>query len=103
MYKLTEDGVQNLETMAVITESPTGRDWLRYQKWLAEGNTPDPEFTAEELATQKQRKKRQIETAIVDMRLRKDAANLEGFTGLESETQAEIDKLRGDLIEAKKA
>lgn len=101
MYKLTKDGVQNLETMAFISPSPTGREWLRYQKWLAEGNTPDPEFTAEELTAQKQRKKRQIEIAIVDMRLRKDAANVEGFTGLETETQAELGKLRAELAKGK--
>lgn len=102
MYKLTKDGVQNLETMAFIPESESNREWLRYQKWLAEGNTPDPEFTAEELAAQKQQKKRQIEIAIVDMRLRKDAANAEGFTGLEAETQSELDKLRAELTEAEK-
>ena len=101
MYKLKKDGVQNLETMAFISPSPTGRDWLRYQKWLAEGNSPDPEFTAEELAAQKQRKKRQIEMSIVDMRLRKDAANAEGFAGLEAETQAEIGKLRAELAKVK--
>lgn len=102
MYKLTEDGVQNLETKGFIVESPTGREWLRYQKWLTKGNTPEPEFTEDELSVKKQRKKRQIETAIVDMRLRKDAANLEGFTGLESETQAELDKLRADLMAEEK-
>lgn len=97
MYKLAKDGVQNLETMAFITPNPTSREWLRYQKWLAEGNTPESEFTAGELATQKQRKKRQIEVSIIDMRLRKDAANVEGFTGLEAETHAELGKLRAEL------
>ena len=101
MYKLTKDGVQNLETMAFIPNNLVNRDWRRYQAWLAEGNTPSPEFTAEELAAQKQRKKRQIETAIVDMRLRKDAANAEGFTGLEAETQAELGKLRAELAKGK--
>lgn len=99
MYKLTKDGVKNLETMAFIPNDLKNRDWLRYQKWLAKGNTPESEFTADELTVQKQRKKRQIETAIVNMRLRKDAANLEGFSGLESETQTELDKLRAELAE----
>lgn len=101
MYKLTKDGVQNLETMGFISESLTGRGWLRYQKWLAKGNIPDSEFTAEELAAQKQREKKKIEIAIVDMRLRKDAANAEGFTGLEAETQAELGKLRAELAKGK--
>ena len=100
-YKLTNEGVQNVEMGAFIPANPANRDWRKYQAWLAEGNTPDPEFTAGELVAQKQRKIKQIETSIVDMRLRKDAANLEGFSGLETETQVEIDKLRAELIAVK--
>ena len=101
MYKLKENGVIRLSDNANIPNNPNNRDWRKYQVWVAEGNTPDPEFTADELAAQKQRKKRQIEMSIVDMRLRKDAANAEGFAGLEAETQAELDKLRTELSETK--
>ena len=100
-YKLTQQGVQDIEAGASIPANSTNRDWRKYQAWLAKGNTPDPEFTAEELAAQKQREKRQIEIAIVDMRLRKDAANAEGFVGLEAETQAELGKLRAGLAKGK--
>lgn len=99
MYKLTKAGVQNLKTKSFITESPTGREWLRYQKWLAEGNEPEPEFTEKEKKDKKQRKKKNIKLAIIDMRLRKDAANVEGFIDLEIETQAELDELRAELSE----
>lgn len=101
MYKLTDIGVRRLLDNADIPNDPVNRDWRKYQAWLAEGNTPDPEFTAEELAAQKQWEKRQIEITIVDMRLRKDAANAEGFTGLEAETQAELGKLRAELAKGK--
>lgn len=96
-YKLTKDGVQNTKTGAFIPDDPKNRDWRKYQKWLAKGNTPDPEFTAEEKVAKKQRKKRQIEIVIIDMRLRKDAADAEGLTELAIETQTELDELRAEL------
>lgn len=100
MYQLIKDGVRRLSDSADITNKDS-RAWRTYQAWLAEGNSPDPEFTAGEVAAQKQRKKRQIEMSIVDMRLRKDAANAEGFAGLEAETQTELDKLRTELTAVK--
>jgi len=64
-YKLTEDGVQNTETTAFIPNDEKNNDWREYQNWLKglnnEGedlgtgkNTPDPQFTEEELAAQVQ-------------------------------------------------
>ena len=64
-YRLTEDGVQNTETTAFIPNDERNNDWKEYQNWL-EGfgpdrdgedlgtglNTPDPQYTEEELATQ---------------------------------------------------
>ena len=49
-FKLIEGGVIRKFDGACIPDSPGNRDWKEYQEWLAEGNTPDPEFTPEELA-----------------------------------------------------
>ncbi len=37
------------ETKESIPNDPGNRHWQKYQKWLAAGNTPDPEFTQTEL------------------------------------------------------
>ena len=97
-YKLTSDGVQDKETTAFIPANLANGHWRKYQKWLKKGNKPDPEFTEEELTTQKQRQIRQIENAIVDMRVRKDATESEEFTELEAESQTKLDELRAKLI-----
>lgn len=51
MYKLQEDGVKRLSDSAWIPPTISNRDWVEYQKWLADGNSPEPEFTQEELDT----------------------------------------------------
>jgi len=97
-YKLTSSGVQDTERGAFIPATATNRDWRKYQEWLkVETNKPDPEFTAEELTIQKQRKIRNIERIIADTRVRKDAASAEGLAGLADECQVELDKLRTEL------
>lgn len=98
-YRLTSTGVQDMETKVFIPASLLNRDWRKYQEWLKKkGNKPDPEFTADELVAQKQRKIRKLENAIVDTRLRKDAANAESLSELESDCQIELNKLRAELI-----
>ena len=56
MYKLRENGVLRLSDNAFIPDTPGNRDWQEFQEWLAEGNTPEPQFTPEELEA-KQRQK----------------------------------------------
>lgn len=103
-YKLTSEGVQDIETGAFIPAISTNRDWRKYQEWLkVKTNKPDPEFTKEELTIQKQRNIRNIERSIADERVRKDAATAEGLTGLADECQIELDKLRTKLITEQEA
>ena len=48
MYKLKTDcfgevnGVVNLDNGYVIPFDPDNQDFVQYQKWLSEGNTPIP-------------------------------------------------------------
>lgn len=47
-YKLSGDGVKRIDG-ACIPNDTGNKDWMAYQEWLDEGNTPDPEFTQAEL------------------------------------------------------
>jgi len=49
MFKLTQNGVLRLADDVHIPDDSENRDWQEYQVWLGEGNTPDPEYTQEEL------------------------------------------------------
>lgn len=98
-YKLTSEGVQDKETGAFIPDNPDNRHWQEYLKWKKKAsNNPDPEFTADELTVQKQRKIKNIERTIADERVRKDAANAEGLSELEADCQTELGRLRTELI-----
>lgn len=52
MYKLTENGVLLIKdgVQLSIPNAEGNRHWREYQEWLAEGNTPEPQYTAKELA-----------------------------------------------------
>ena len=53
MYKLIgQNSVKRLVDGACIPFADGNRDYEAYKLWLAEGNTPEPEFTEEELAQQ---------------------------------------------------
>ena len=97
MYKITASGVRRLSDNTDISTDPTSKDWRKYQKWLDEGNTPEPKETEEEKEISKGRKIKALEIAIVDMRVRKDGAVLEGLTDLETETETELAELRAEL------
>ena len=36
------DGVKRVADNAYIPNDPGNRDWAEYQRWLADGNQPDP-------------------------------------------------------------
>ena len=48
-YKLIGGNGVKRSDGACIPNCADNRDWKEYQEWLAEGNTPEPEFTTEEL------------------------------------------------------
>ncbi len=52
MYKLSENGVTLTREDGSVLSIPNAegnRHWREYQEWLAEGNTPEPQYTAAEL------------------------------------------------------
>lgn len=49
MYKLQSYGVLRVEDNSAIPSDPENYDWKAYLLWLADGNTPTPEFTEDEL------------------------------------------------------
>lgn len=48
-YKLAPWGVIDTETSESIPDSEGNREWVAYLAWLDLGNTPDPEFTPQEI------------------------------------------------------
>lgn len=66
-YKLTDSGVKDTETGACIPNASGNRHWREYQKWVAEGNTPDPIYTDDEIkANQLAEQQANINNAFVD-------------------------------------
>lgn len=52
MYKLQQNSIKRLSDGASIPFADGNIDYEEYKQWLLEGNTPEPEFTSEELAQQ---------------------------------------------------
>lgn len=67
MYKLIGTmSVKRLADGACIPFADGNRDYEEYKQWLAEGNVPEPEFTEEELLTQKQNEFRAERNLLLD-------------------------------------
>ena len=41
-YRLAQDGVIRTSDLSFIPDERRNRDWRKYQRWLGDGNTPDP-------------------------------------------------------------
>jgi len=48
-YKIYGTGVVDTADGSIIPNTETNPDWVIYLAWVAEGNTPDPEFTDPEI------------------------------------------------------
>lgn len=72
MYKLSENGVTLTREDGSVLSIPAAegnRHWREYQEWLAEGNTPEPQFTAEEwMAKEAEEAKAQAEQELLETR-----------------------------------
>lgn len=55
MYKLKRGGVVRIADGANIPDYEHNADWREYQEWLAQGNTPEPEYSGPELIELKRR------------------------------------------------
>lgn len=67
MYKLIGTNfVKRLADGAYIPFANGNVDYEEYKQWLAEGNTPEPEFTEEELTQQEIQKKLQEAKVYLD-------------------------------------
>lgn len=61
-YKISGEGIKDTETGAFIPNDPGNRHYQDYLEWTNEGNTADPEFTAQEIT----------DNAWADLRLQRD-------------------------------
>lgn len=52
MYKLNQNSITRLSDNASIPLAEGNTDYQQYLTWIAEGNTPEPEFTQAELDQQ---------------------------------------------------
>jgi len=101
LYKLTSNGIKNIETCAWIPNNPKNPDWCKYQAWLKEGNKPEPEFTKEELAVKKQSNIKMKESELVQVQMQFDIATAKGFL-IASDYEIQLNKLESELSKLKK-
>jgi len=100
MYKLTNIGVKRLSDDAIIPNDPKNRDWRKYQKWIEEGNNPEPEFTEQELIAKKESEIKIKESEIVQAKLQFDAATEEGLS-IAADYEEQLNSLKAELTEMK--
>ena len=81
IYKLVSNGVRYNENGLVMTipKSHNNRDWIKFQKWEAKGNTPDPADPP---------------SAPTNRDVRDIPANTNSVPALKAEVQGLIDKLK---------
>ena len=94
-YKLTKNGYRNTETGDHIPKDPNNRHFKAVQEWIAKGNTPSPLQTAAEKTAAQAAKIRSLQDEIIHLKIRKDAADAENFSGFATEL--------GELITTRKA
>ena len=79
MYKLAERGVVRLSDNAFIPEDPANKDWQEYQKWLAQGNKPQPQYTTAELKERLRAKMLTLRSARINSVLSSPNAQYDGL------------------------
>lgn len=89
-YKLVEGGIRRLSDRAYISFDEDNIDYQKYLEWVAEGNTPEPQYTQGELDI-----KEALDTKLANIKNIIDT-NLPSY----SQVQTAIDNI-GNLDEAK--
>lgn len=100
MYKLKSNGIIRLLDNVNIPNDPKNRDWRKYQKWLAEGNKPEPEFTKTELAAKKISDIKMKESEIVQVQGQLNIAAEKGLS-IVSDYEAQLAILESELADLK--
>jgi hypothetical protein len=65
-YKLSNTGVYDTETNSYIPSAAENADWREYLQWVDDGNTPDPQYTPQEILDNelRDRQKQRLETLL---------------------------------------
>lgn len=97
MYKLNKNSVTRLVDGAFVPFASGNADYEEYKQWLADGNTPEPEFTEEELqitSIHKQIQEAKIYLANTDYKMTVDY-----FATLSKEVQDDLISKRAETRE----
>lgn len=94
-YKISGDGVFDTEENMYIPNDEGNRHWIMYQTWVDDGNTPDPEYTAQEIT----------DNAWADLRLERDRLLLatdfmmstDYYANMTAQEQSDATQYRQDL------
>lgn len=94
-YKISGEGVIDTERGAHIPNDDANRDWIEYQEWVNDGNTADPEFTAQEIednAWVQLRSQRSILLSLTDFMVLQDV-----YSNYTAQEQTDITTYRQEL------